>query len=111
MIDRIRTCALALALSLCAPSAPWGDTLPEGFLASGVPRPPGQVATLSNGNFVAFDGVRVTLHSESGSLIFTLATLTDTDFPSFVRVDPTETFVVVGESLNGGLYAQRKRAG
>lgn len=61
-------------------------------------------ATLSDGNQVAFDGQRVTLHDPFGNELQELALLTGTGYASFTRVDPTETFAVVGESLNGGLY-------
>ncbi len=61
-------------------------------------------ATLSDGNQVAFDGQRVTLNDPLGNELQELALLAGTGYASFARVDPTETFAVVGESLNGGLY-------
>ena len=89
---------LAASTSLAA------DTTPSGWLLNPIASSPNVVATLSTGEFVAFDGTTIGLYDDAGGLVQVLGTLTNTDFASFVRIDPTETFVVVGESLNGGIY-------
>lgn len=61
-------------------------------------------ATLSNGTRVVFDGQDVDLLADDGTLLMNLGSTPGFVFTSFVRADPTETFALVGESSNGGIY-------
>jgi hypothetical protein len=61
-------------------------------------------ASLSSGEIVTFNGTTIDLHDAAGAPLATLGTLPAFGFPSFVIIDPTETFVVIGESSLGGLW-------
>lgn len=60
-------------------------------------------ATLSDGRYVEFDGERIELFPPDGSAPLLLADLGGFVFPSFLLLDPSETFVVAGESSTGQL--------
>jgi hypothetical protein len=61
-------------------------------------------ATLSSGDRVVFDGMDIDLVADDGTILMNLASTPQFVFPSFVRIDPTETFALVGESSNGEIY-------
>ena len=58
-------------------------------------------ATLSGGEVVVFDGLTVRVYLEDGTLQRELTFFQQFLFPSFVRIDPTESYALVGESSNG----------
>lgn len=60
--------------------------------------------TLSNGDRIVFDGALVWLEQDDGTFIATLASTPVPSFASFIEVDPSETFAVMGESSNGVIY-------
>lgn len=81
------------------------DTSPAGYELSALPYPAaGSVATLSNGDFVVFDGLSIDRYDAAGNLLQNLHTLPGSVFTSFAIVDPTESFVVFGESSNGEIF-------
>lgn len=102
--------ASALVLALAASAA--ADTPAEGFALSSQPYP-GQslTATLSKGEVVSFDGLTIDLWGADGSFLQNLATFPGFVFGSFVVADPSESFVLVGESLFGDLYTVDLTAG
>jgi hypothetical protein len=61
-------------------------------------------ATLSSGERVDFDGDDVNLTADDGTVLAQLGNVPEFVFPSFVRIDPTETFALVGESSNGDIF-------
>ena len=80
----------------------FADTPQEGFAVADLPYP-GLFATttLDNGDIISFDGMNFGRYDESGNLIAHLTSLPDFVYPSFLLVDPTETFILLGESSNG----------
>ena len=105
----MRTQFFAAALSLLALSpASLADLPSAGFHFSSDVTPPvafAAYATLSDGNRVFFDGEFCDLYDSDGALLQNLgSTGAGFAFSSFVVIDPTETFAVVGESLNHGLF-------
>jgi len=60
--------------------------------------------TLSNGDRIVFDGTLIWLEQDDGTFIATLAATPVPSFASFIEVDPSETFAVMGESSNGVIY-------
>lgn len=60
--------------------------------------------TLSNGDRVIYDGADVFRVAENGAPIATLASIPGFNFASLVIADPSESFVLVGESSNGLIY-------
>jgi len=60
--------------------------------------------SLSNGDRIVFDGTLVWLEHDDGTFIATLAGTPVPSFSSFIEVDPTETFALMGESGNGVIY-------
>jgi len=93
----------ALFLALSAPS--FADTPAAGFALARLPYPGASlVATLPGGDVLAFDGLAVTRHDASGALLQTLATFPGFVFGSFLVVDPSGTYAVLGESLNQEIF-------
>ncbi|MFT5051515.1 MAG: hypothetical protein ACI8QZ_002933 [Chlamydiales bacterium] len=68
-------------------------------------------ATLDDGRIVRFTGEDVQMLASDGSLLSTLGSLAGPVFPSFISVDPTESFAVVGESCNGEIFRVDLAAG
>ncbi|QDU85218.1 hypothetical protein Pla163_23460 [Planctomycetes bacterium Pla163] len=100
--------ALVVALfgsAITAQVATAQDTPRDGFALTALAYP-GQatVATLSNGDVVAFDGFSVDRYDATGSLLQNLTAFANFKFGSFMLVDPSETFVVLGESSTQNLY-------
>jgi len=60
--------------------------------------------TLANGNRVVFDGTLVWLEEDDGTVLATIGATPVPSFSSFIQIDPTETFAVLGESSNGVIY-------
>ena len=100
---------LALAaplLALCAATTAGAQNLAsQGFvLESEADVPFGQTwSTLSDGSTIRWDGASITRYDVDHNLVQTYATFFNPVFPSFVRVDPTETYALVGESSNGSI--------
>ena len=61
-------------------------------------------ASLSNGEALVFDGQRVVHYDLAGSEVGVVTSLSSCVFPSFLLIDPTESFVVFGESETGYIY-------
>lgn len=101
------TLIFTAALSCFSLAAAQVDSAAVGFGLGANPRAVGvfdAYATLASGERVAFDGLDVSLVSEDGSSESPIATFSNFVFPSFIVVDPTETFAVLAESSTGGLY-------
>ncbi|MEM7305538.1 MAG: hypothetical protein AAF682_02650 [Planctomycetota bacterium] len=64
---------------------------------------PGQsrIATRPGGDVVSWDGSQVLLSAPDGTRLQVLASFDPPVYPSFVRIDPTDTFALIGESSNG----------
>ncbi len=95
---------LALTTPLCA-----RDTVGAGFGADIERALPGYTAyagyaTVSNGDRIVYDGSLVWREQADGTFLHTIAGPPVTGYPSFIEVDPTETFAVFGESSNGSIY-------
>ena len=60
-----------------------------------------QTATFSDGRYVVYDGQSVDLYAADGSFLQNLTVFGAFGFPSFVRIDPDESFLIVAESTNG----------
>jgi hypothetical protein len=60
--------------------------------------------SLSNGNRVTFDGLHVALETDAGMPIGTLGSIAAQAFGSFLIVDPTSTYVLLGENTTGAIY-------
>jgi hypothetical protein len=87
------------------PASVSADTPGDGFQLTSLPYPlVSRTATFSDGKVVAFDGTNVDLFDADGNLISNLGVLTSPGYPSFVLLDPTEDFVVLGESTFGVIY-------
>ena len=61
--------------------------------------------TLPNGNTIVFDGASIWVQDDAGTILQVLGNPTPQGtFPSFIEVDPTGMFAVLGENSNGGIY-------
>ncbi len=81
------------------------DTPQLGFELTALPYPlQSKTATLSDGRVVAFDGTRIDLFDADGTLTANLGVVTLPGYPSFLLLDPTEEFVVFGESSFGAIF-------
>lgn len=105
----MRTHALALCAGLLclAVPAPAQDTISPGYAQTGqqpIPAPFASYATLASGDRVVFDGNTVDLYDGANGFLMNLGTMPSFVFNSFVVVDPTESFAVIGESSNGDLF-------
>lgn len=91
-------CSSSLAFASALPTR--ADTTLPGFaLASSANPAPSSVAcSLSDGDFVTFDGQLVQRWNGDGSLDTTLAAFVNFVFPSFIRATPNEDAVVIGDS-------------
>lgn len=63
-----------------------------------------QYASLSTGDRVVFDGLTVELYDGTGQLLGILGNLPSFVYASFVELDPTESYALVGESSNGDIF-------
>lgn len=93
--------ALAATLATFAVATPVLalDTPTDGYELTALAYPgSGPLATLSSGDFLLFDGSSITRYDSSGAFQQTLVTFPSFVFPSFAIVDPSESFLVVGES-------------
>jgi len=61
-------------------------------------------ATFPDGGYLSFDGLAFELYDAAGNWQKTLATLPTSVFPSFVRLDPSGAFALVGENSTGVVY-------
>jgi hypothetical protein len=61
--------------------------------------------TLPNGNRIVYDGATIWIEDDVGTFLQFLGNPTPQGtYPSFVEIDPTNTFALVGENSNGGIY-------
>lgn len=95
----------ALGMSLLGLAAAWSpvsaqSTARPGYsVASTRPAPFGSVmCSLADGGYLTFDGLEVARWDASGTQQAVLGTLSAFGFPSFIRVDPTGSFALLGES-------------
>lgn len=101
------TIAAAASLALLAPSVSADNFTAQGYQNQAVQPVAGSAlayATLGNGNVVAFDGLNVDLYDPAGAFLQSLASVQNFVFPSFIRPDPSQTFVLIGESTNGDVF-------
>lgn len=105
MQTRLLGAALAVS-TLCASAL--ADRVAPGFEILSTEAPPVAFAsykTLDNGNVVSWDGENCDVYGPTGALVSSLgSTGNGFAFPSFIVLDPAETFAVVGESSNNLLY-------
>lgn len=95
----------ALGFALIPVPAPAADTPSNGFSLTSLPFPTQNVtATLSTGEIAAFDGVSIDLYAADGALLQHLGSLPAAAFPGVFELDPTESFLLFGESTAGDLY-------
>lgn len=98
--------AAAFAFLLLLPDAAGGLDPEPGFQVAALQVAPagailGGMDVLPNGHVALFDGqALVEVDPQTGNVVRTLWTPPAAVFGSFVRTDPTGTFVVVGESTN-----------
>lgn len=100
-------CALPILAFAIAPTAAAQDVVGDGFAQTAsvaIPAAFSSYATLSGGERVVFDGLTVDLYDAAGGFVSNLATMPGFVFNSFVRVDPSESFVICGESSNHDLF-------
>jgi len=93
--------AVFSALPVCA------DTVLPGFALDVLPSPAaaGSVAVrLASGELVTFDGQTIARWTENGVHLANVGSLPAFGFPSFIRVNPQGTAVVIGESSQHGLW-------
>ena len=98
---------LGAAIFTFSPIGSAQDLIAEGFAqTASQPNPVAysQYATLSSGDRVVFDGLAIGLYNGNGQLIATLGTLPSFVYASFVELDPTETYALVGESSAGDIF-------
>lgn len=101
-----KTLAVATALCLLPSvaaaqlSADPGFALTETFALGG----PSAYGSLADGSYVTFDGLSFDLYGSDGTWQSNLGSIASFMWPSFVEVDPTGTFAIVGESSNGNLF-------
>lgn len=99
--------ALLLAAPFAFPTSAQDSSAP-GFALAPAPYPGapafGATTTLSNGDFLVFDGLEVLQYASDGALVRPLGALTSPVFPSFILTDPDENDVYFGESSTGTIY-------
>ncbi|MBM3991187.1 MAG: hypothetical protein FJ298_09300 [Planctomycetes bacterium] len=98
MLLRPALCCFVLALASAVPTR--ADTTLPGFALTSAtnPAPSSVSCSLSDGDFVTFDGLLVQRWNGDGSLDTTLASFQTFVFPSFIRVTPAADAVVIGDS-------------
>ncbi len=102
-----RASAALAACSLLALYASAQTTVGDGFAQTGLQPSPiffGSYETLPSGDRVVFDGLSFDLYDANNGFLLNLGTLPGFVFNSFIEVDPTQTFAVIGESSNGDLF-------
>ena len=104
-----RTAVLAslAVLALHATPVLAQDTIGDGFVQSATQPTPvafSSYATMSSGERVVFDGVSFDIYDANGGFVLNLGVLPSFVFNSFVAVDPSESFAVIGESSNGDIF-------
>lgn len=99
---------VAAALAALVPLSTAQDVPAPGFALEAAPLPAPSFfttsTTLSDGDFVLFDGARVTRHASDGTLLVELGALVLAGFPSFLVADEGERFVYFNESSAGRIY-------
>ncbi|MDP6519498.1 MAG: hypothetical protein QF411_06335 [Planctomycetota bacterium] len=99
------------ALAVCSLSASltWAsDTITPGFAitaSSPAPAYGASYATLSDGRIVTFDSASFDLFAADGTLLQNLGTLPAAVWASFVEIDPSETYALIGESQSGDVFS------
>ncbi len=100
-------CILPLLGFALGSTASAQDIIGDGFAQTSselIPAAFASYATLSSGERVVFDGLSVDLYDASGGFLLNLASLPSFVFNSFVRVDPSESFAICGESSNHDIF-------
>ena len=106
-MQRIFSWTLASAILVLSPSfARATDAIAPGFGIDATHAYPTSdiYTTLPNGNRVTFDGLNVALETDSGTPLGTLGSIGAQAFGSFLVVDPTGTYVLLGENTTGAIY-------
>jgi hypothetical protein len=106
--ERLALCAACLL----TPASLYADTPSPGYSLQVAPNPAGlgqsfappPTVTLGNGNIVAFDSLDINLYNQGGSFIQQLGTIGAVGYPSFLRLNPAGTAVVLGESKTHNLW-------
>lgn len=94
-------------VALCAPSTVAQDTIAAGFAATTaqpVPVPFAAYATRTNGERVVFDGQSIDLYDADNQLLLHLGDVPGFVFASFVALDPTDSYALVGENSTGDIF-------
>lgn len=101
-----RFLSASLAFALCAPVASAQLTSDSGFALTETHALGGLSAygSLNDGRYVGFDGMSFDLFASEGTWQANLGTISSFMWPSFVKVDPTESYAIIGESTNGNLF-------
>jgi hypothetical protein len=104
-----RTAALSFALLFTSFSTAVQaqDVIGDGFAKTAAQPNPvvaASYATMPSGDRVVFDGVSVDIYDAAGGFVMNLGVLPGFVFSSFVALDPSGTFAVIGESSNGDLF-------
>ena len=98
------TRGFALLAPLALADAARADFLRDGFALSPQWNAPGAQVTLSGGDIVAFDGDSIDRFTAGGAFVGTLGTFPAPVFSGAIAIDPTETFLLFGESSNGDMF-------
>jgi hypothetical protein len=98
-----------LAAALCAaPSAlalpAHADTTPPGFSIGLLPYVSGSVQAAADGTYYIFDGQVVRSFDAAGAPIAVVTSLASPGTPGVFALDPTETFLLVGQFVDGGIW-------
>ncbi len=99
--------ALAALVTFASAPAHAQDLIGDGFAQTGTlitPTAFGSYDTLSTGQRVYFDGISFDLYDGAGGFLLNLGSLPASVFNSFIKVDPTGTFAIAGESSNGDIF-------
>ncbi|MBL8860181.1 MAG: hypothetical protein JNL28_16845 [Planctomycetes bacterium] len=99
----------ALALFALTPSLTFADTIGAGYGVDATQTLPAITTlaaydTLSNGNRVVYDGSQIWIETDAGAVVQVLGNPNPNSFASFIEVDPTETFALLGENNMGNIY-------
>ena len=109
MRKHLLTLAAAAVCSLSpSASALATETTAPGFAVSASSPAPAygaSYATLSDGRIVTFDGASFDLFAADGSLLLNLGTLPAAVWASFVEIDPSETYALIGDSQTGDVFS------
>ena len=97
------------AAALCASSSALvqpvrADTVPPGLALGTLPYVSGAVQAAADGTYYIFDGQVVRNFMADGTPIGVVASLPAPDSPGAFALDPTETFLLAGQLVDGGIW-------